>query len=160
MGRIETTVASSRAVVSGGGVFGCSSVVLQLSRAGSSLRRLDGRSLRRAAQAAVDVIVGIRQPVSGTTLRLAVSPCSRAHAAKKAARRWETIRASLHGHPSTRQPRRPRSVTPWLTSWLSMARSPFFSEHRSRSFRAPMVDTLGLERLQRHRHALALRYDR
>ena len=42
---------------------------------------------------------------SGSMERSAVSPWSFAHAAKKATRRCETIRASLHGHPSTRHAR-------------------------------------------------------
>ena len=84
--------------------FDCSSVV---GRDGI-VRRVIDRDLRNR-QAAGARNIGIRQSASGATERFAVSPWSRAQAAKNAARRWETIRASLHGQPSTRHPRRPRS---------------------------------------------------
>lgn len=51
------------------------------------------------------VTTGRRQAGSGAINRSAVSPCRSARAAKKAARRCETIRGSLQGHPATRHPR-------------------------------------------------------
>jgi hypothetical protein len=103
-----------------------SSVVLQLclrlffnSWTGSTLERGSGSRLR-VRQAAGERRVGMRQPASGAMDRFAVSPCWRAWAAKKAARRVETIRASLHGHPSTRHPRRPRAPSEWKSCWLNM----------------------------------------
>src|SRR5258705_1204976 len=63
-----------------------------------------------------------RQSGSGATTRSAVSPWLVAQDAKNAARRCETIRASLQGHPATRQARRPgRSVAGWRSScWMSI----------------------------------------
>jgi hypothetical protein len=60
----------------------------------------------RRGQAEGDGVKVMRHVGSGSTIRSAVSPWSFAHEAKKAARRCDTIRASLQVHPATRQARR------------------------------------------------------
>ena len=62
------------------------------------------------------------QAGSALMIRFAVSPWSLAQAEKKAARRCDTIRASLQVHPSTRHARRAGlAVAGWRsTCWLSI----------------------------------------
>jgi hypothetical protein len=86
-----------------GRVFGCSSVV-------------EGSSVRQIAAS------GMAHDGSGSIRRSAVSPCRLASAAKNAARRCETMRASFHGHPATRQAGRGRMAgrsSTWVKPRLS-----------------------------------------
>ena len=99
-------------------------------------RRLHGRrhlvvrragaaeSMRRQGVPNASRIKG--QPGSGSTTRSAVSPCSFAQAAKKATRRAEMMRGSLHEQPGTRQAGRTGgSVALWRSHLMSIAQAPF-----------------------------------
>jgi hypothetical protein len=95
-------------------VFGCSSVVrirLFFSWSGRPWDEDQAADEKEKFQAG-----------SGLMIRLAVSPWSFAQAEKKAARRCDTIRASLQVHPSTRHARRAGlAVAVWRsTCWLSI----------------------------------------
>jgi len=90
------------------------------------LSRVRGVWTSQAGDSAVGVVNSNRHVGSGMIVRSAVSPRLAAHAAKNAARRWDTILASLQGHPATRQARRPgRSVASWRSIWMSISRLRF-----------------------------------
>ena len=103
---------------------------------------------RTAARAEVEEFA---ESMSGSTLRSAVSPFRRAHSAKKATRRVEMIRASLHGQPCDEACASGRSLSPVVARRSNVMSTVVCSVHLGRREHID-VDGRKVERgaLQRH----------